>query len=121
MQKGELVTVWRSISSALNQMQTWSDIPADAAIKVTVEVGDGQNSIIDSKTVDLKSGHQNVPLAGLKAGDKARLRVQLAASKWGHVPVLQTVSLPAGGESVRWATVADWRNGSQGGGLVIQK
>jgi hypothetical protein len=121
LQKGEIVTDWRSVSSALSRMETWSDIPAGASIKVTVETADGQNRFIDSKTVDLKSGNQTISLAGLKAGEKARLQIQLAATKWGSLPVLQTVSLQGAIETVRWSTVAEWQKGSQTGGLKIEK
>src|ERR1039458_5763335 len=121
LQKGEIVTDWRPVSSALSRMKTWSDIPSGASIKVTVETADGQNKVIDSKTVDLKSGNQTISLAGLKAGEKARLQIQLAATKWGNLPMLQTVSLQGANETVRWSTVAEWQKGSQTGGLQIEK
>jgi beta-glucosidase len=120
LQKGEMLTDWRSVSSALSQLETWSDIPAGATIKVTVETGDGQNNVVDSKTVDLKSGCRTISLEGLKVGARARLHVRLTATKWGSVPTLQSVSLLGISEPIRWATVAEWQKGSPAGGLKIQ-
>ena len=96
-------------------------IPAGASIKVTVETGDGQNNMVGSKAIGLKSGDQTNSLRGLKSGEKARLRVRLTATKWGGVPVLQAVSLIGANEAMHWATVAEWQKGSPVGGLGIQK
>jgi hypothetical protein len=102
-------------------METWSDIPAGSSIKVTVELGNRENRVVDSTTIDLKRGHQKVSVGGLKAGEKVCLRIRLAADKFGSTPVLQTVSLLGANDSVRWATVADWQSGSLTGGLKVQK
>lgn len=121
LQRGEMVTDWRSVSSAFNKIEAWSDIPAGAGIKVAVEAGDGQDNVVDSRTVDLKSGKQTISLAGLKPGEKVRLNIQLAATRWEDLPVLRTVVLQNINEAVRWAVLAEWQKGSQTGGLEIVK
>jgi hypothetical protein len=121
LQRGEMVTDWRSVSSAFNEMEAWSDIPAGASIKVAVETGDGENDVVDSRTVELKSGKQTISLAGLKLGEKVRLNIQLTATRWGDLPVLHTVLLQNMNEAVRWAVLAEWQKGSQTGGLEIVK
>jgi beta-glucosidase len=121
LQDGEMVTDWRSVSSALSRMETWSNIPQGSSISVTVQIGDDANDVINSKTVSLTSGDQSVPLVGLESGKKVRLRIHHTATKWGSVPTLQTVSLVGPDQTLRWATVAEWQKGSRTGGLEIEK
>lgn len=102
-------------------METWADVPASSEINITVETADEKGAVIGSKSIEVKSGNQKISLAGLKTGEKVRLRIQLTATRWGSLPMLQTVSLPAATGAIRWSTVSEWAKGSFNGGLKIGK
>lgn len=116
---GQVTTDWRPVSAEVTTLDAWADLPADTSIKVTVDSGDKDSKTLDSKTVELKAGAQTVPLAGLKPGTQVRLRVQLAATKWGTLPVLQTAVLTGSGESLRWSVADEWKKSSVSGGVKI--
>lgn len=121
LQSGQLVTGWRPLKAQLKQLSTWAEIPAGADVNVSLEIADRDQTVIDSKTIALKAGYQKVPLSGLKAGTSVRLKIQLAAAKWGNVPLLHTVLLQGDDDSIRWSSPQEWQNGKPSGGIVIEK
>ena len=120
LRDGSITTEWRPLPSAPGQLETWSEIPDGAKIKLTIETSDDGVDLLDSKTFDLPSGHQAVPLTDLKVGAKVRLHVQLTTTKWGSLPVLETAALQAGGGPIQWSSVGQWQKGSITGGLKIK-
>lgn len=119
MRGGEITTDWRPLAGALTSMQTWAEIPAGSTIKVVVETGDKDGKVFGSKTLDLKSGAQTLPLAGLPAGAQARVRCQLATTQWNASPVLQAVVLATASDRVHWSTTGAWRKGAASGSIKI--
>ncbi|MDP4238182.1 MAG: glycoside hydrolase family 3 N-terminal domain-containing protein [Bacteroidota bacterium] len=120
LRNGQLTTNWCSITSSPSILQTWTIIPSESSIKVRVEVGDAGGKVIDSKTVELKNGEQNIPLSDLKTGSQIRLCVVMNINKWNSSPFLQTAILTSGtGEHIRWSTIREWEKGSVSGGLNI--
>ena len=119
MQSGELTTDWAPISGAPAALQTFANIPANCSITVVAEVGNDSGKIIDSKTIELKTGTQDISLAGLKAGTQLRLRVKLNATKAGALPVLQTATISSGGKVTRWSTTNEWQKSTYSGSLTI--
>ena len=65
-----------------------------------------------------ESGENEYSLAGLKKGDKVRLRIDLSSTAWDGVPALQTVVLE-GASPIRWSTVEEWMKGSASNSLLI--
>lgn len=114
-QQGELTTDWRDLATMPANLRTSANIPSNSKITVTVDVGDKNGGSIDTKTFELKSGEQNIPLGGIKAGGKVRLKISFTAAKLGIMPVLQTVSL----DNIRWSTTDEWQKGACSESLKI--
>ena len=119
LRSGTMVTEWRPFTSVCNKLQTWSEVPENSAITVTVESGDNDGKIVDSKTIVLKAGLQNNLLDNLKQGSKIRLHVQLTTTKWGTLPTLQTAILSGTEEFLRWSTIEEWQKGVASFGLKV--
>lgn len=119
LRTGSLTTEWRSPAAALASLQTWAEIPSEAAIKVTVETADQGFHVIGSQSFTLKSGQQQVALEGIKPGEQVRLRVELTSSKWGGLPELRGALLAGPSDRLRWSTVGEWSKGSATGGLKV--
>jgi len=119
MRKGELTTDWHPFTGAVNALQSFADIPAGSSIKVTVDCGDKAGKVLDSKTVELKPGEQNLSLNGLPSGTQIRLRIEIASQQWNASPVLQAVVLSGPGATTRWSTVNDWRKCAATGSVKI--
>ena len=119
LQSGTMVTEWRPFTSAGNKLQTWSEVPENSRITVTVESGDDAGKVVDSKTIVVKTGLQNNILDNMKPGTKIRLCVQLSTTKWGTLPVLQTAILSGATESQKWSTTEEWQKGSASSGLKV--
>ena len=118
MRKAQKVTDWRPMDSAVEKMKAWAELNAGGKIQVFVEVADNSGKVTDSKSVQLKSGENEYSLAGLKKGDKVRLRIDLSSTAWDGVPALQTVVLE-GASPIRWSTVEEWMKGSASNSLLI--
>ena len=118
MRKAQKVSDWRPMDSAVEKMKAWAELNAGGKIQVFVEVADNSGKVIDSKSVQLKSGENEYSLAGLKKGDKVRLRIDLSSTAWDGVPALQTVVLE-GASPIRWSTVEEWMKGSASNSLLI--
>jgi beta-glucosidase len=118
LNKGDLATDWRTITSPITKLQTWCEIPDNSSITAIVEIADQNNKVINSKTISLKPGAQNYVLDGLN-GKSVRLKLQLAASKLGALPVVQTAVLSGSGDTLRWSTSDEWQKGTASNGLKI--
>jgi len=116
---GTMITEWRPLTSVISNLQTWSEIPENSSISVTVESGDNAGNVVNSKTIALKSDLQNNILEDIKPGDRVRLRVQLTTTKWGTMPVLQTAVLSGTTESLKWSTSEEWQKGVASNGIKV--
>jgi beta-glucosidase len=120
LRKGQVTTDWRTVTTTLTQLQSLTEMPANSSIQVIVENGDKDGKVISSKTITLKNGEQIIPLEGLAAGDKVRLRIELSSPDWTTLPALQSVILSGkNSESIRWSTTGEWKKGTVSGGLKI--
>jgi hypothetical protein len=93
-------------------------VPASSFITLIVESGNGE-TVTDSKEFMLKSGTQDIPLAGLKAGTDIRIRVKIETDRLGTLPQIQTVSLGSGSHQIRWSTTDEWQKGTASGSIKI--
>jgi hypothetical protein len=119
LRNAQITTEWRSVTALPATLQTLADVPAGSSIKITVETGDKDGKVVDSKVIDLKAGEQGIPLSGIKSGTQIRLNVQISSNKWSALPVLQSAILSGAGESICWSTSGEWGKGNASGGLKI--
>jgi beta-glucosidase len=119
LQNGELTTDWVPFGTTLSSLQTSANIPGNSNITIVAEVGDESGKVVDSKTIELKSGVHDTPLSGLKAGTQIRLHVIITAIKPGILPVLQTVCITSSGKLVRWSTTEEWQKSTYSGSVRI--
>lgn len=119
LRAGTFTTEWRPLSGVVREQNSFADLPAGTSGKLTVEIGDGQGKVIGSKVLELKSGETRSALENLDSGAKVRLKVELASTVWGAVPVLQSAVLTGAGEPMRWSTATEWKKGNARGGLQI--
>jgi beta-glucosidase len=119
LRSADLTTDWQTFRSPLKILKTWADIPAGTSITVTAESAGDDGKVINTATIKLSSGEQDIPLTQLKQGTLIRLNVRLSSVKWDVAPILQTAVIEGGNERIRWSTKQDWQKGKASGGLLV--
>jgi|ERR1017187_6529811 hypothetical protein len=106
-----------AVAAIFSPLAITTGVAGDAATMPSVENG----GTLPYQRADLPVEERVKDLVGrMTFEEKARLHVQLAATKWGGLPMLQTVSLQGANQTIRWSTIAEWQKGSQSGGLQLK-
>ncbi|HVE16816.1 MAG TPA: glycoside hydrolase family 3 N-terminal domain-containing protein [Chthoniobacterales bacterium] len=120
LKSGSFTTDWRTVSGTPGGLVAWAEAPAGSEIDATVEIGDGTGKVVDSKKVKLTNGRNAVSLSGLKAGTQARVRIEIAVTKWDAAPSVDGLNLVGKDFEVRWVTSDQLKKGNATGGVSAQ-
>jgi hypothetical protein len=110
--QGSYTSAWRPYEDGAQRLEAVAEMPTGGKLSLTVETGDKAGKVLNSQTIELRTGKHVYSLKSTKPGNQIRFRAQLAASTDGQSPVLRAVSVVGANRTQRWSTPSEWGGGT---------